>query len=666
MKGLRIRTALLLVSVALLVAVPAFMTGQHLIGGIRHELGTALVRDHARLTQQQVLAVVGQELALSERFAESWVLTEWLKNEDNPQTQHRFFWEGERYRKAFASQTYFVAHQASQHFYYADEKTEKTARYVYTIREDKPENAWYFTTLKQTDGHWINIDFDKTLGLTNVWINVAIRDEEGKPLGVSGTGLNLGAFVQDLLAKPEPGITTQIIDRNGVIVAHPDPAQMVFDLAAVQGQTDKTLYSQLSPHDQDAVRNALAHLETSAQVPTLALTLNGTPHLIALGPIPSLGWTVVASLDMDQGRLLTTPHLTAMLALAGFLLLVLLAASTVGVDALVLRPLARLTDSVRRIGEGDYALRLKSKRQDELGELTRAFDGMTQQIHAHSTHLEQLVAKRTAELGKTHEELSASIRYAGLIQNAILPDHALEQHLADAYFVLWQPRDVVGGDFYLFRTGDQGLLLGVIDCAGHGVPGACMTMMAHTALEVALGNTPWSDPAAILAQLDQLMRQMLLGGGRVGTLATSMEVGLCHLNPDKTMLTFSGARIPLLWSDGEQVGVLKAHTRAIHERRIGEYTNQTVHITASTVFYLATDGIPDQAGGTKGHGFGLNRLQEWAKSHAQLPLVAQKAALVNTLEAYRGEYPQRDDMTLLAFRVNRTSPPPHGGFNAPF
>lgn len=277
---------------------------------------------------------------------------------------------------------------------------------------------------------------------------------------------------------------------------------------------------------------------------------------------------------------------------------------------------------------------------------------MAQQVRAHSENLERLVDERTRELAEAHRKVTDSIRYASLIQHAILPDRALKADLQGQYFVLWRPRDVVGGDFYLYRSATGQCLFGVVDCAGHGVPGACMTMIAHAALEVALGDTPWQDPAALLQRTDQVARGMLPGDDRSRQIATSMDMGLCHVDLERRLVTFAGARLGLFWSDGDNCEEIPGHRRGVNDRRSGSYDNAQVPLAAGRTFYLVSDGLLDQAGGDQGYGFGARRLAAWIRTHAHLPLAEQKSALLEEIQAYQGPLAQRDDITLLAFRFD--------------
>lgn len=242
--------------------------------------------------------------------------------------------------------------------------------------------------------------------------------------------------------------------------------------------------------------------------------------------------------------------------------------------------------------------------------------------------------------------------YACLIQRAILPDRLMQASLGANHFVLWKPRDVVGGDFYIYREGEDGDLIGVIDCAGHGLPGALMTMLAFAAIDQAIDSVQGHDPAAILQNTDAAMRAMLGRDQFNKALATSMDAGLVRIDRKKSRLIFSGARISLFASDGNEVREYKGSRRAIGDRRQGEYGDIEVPLQDGWTFYLCTDGFLDQAGGKHGFGFGTNRFTEMLRSYANRPLDEQAQVFSASLAEYQGELPQRDDVTILSFRIN--------------
>lgn len=649
--GLQGKALALLLGATLLVLVIALVVGWRAVGAVRQELGSALARDHARLAQQHIASKLGQEIALVRRFAASDWLLEWLADENNPHLSERFGREAEKYRQAFSDGGYFTASARSLNFYYTDAKQPAPQR-AYTVQANNPENAWYFATLKSPDGLLANVDFDSKVGATKVWINALARDHTGMVRGVAGTGIDLTRFIDELLMANEPGVVTMIVNEHGTIVAHPDASMIQFDLARQEiapTEGKKSLFQWIAGEDAETVRRAMAQAYQQGDAMAMGVSFAGAPRMLGFSAVPSLGWTVVSVIDAGANSVLSPERLAWTAgALLGTLVL-LFAVAMLGIHWLVLRPLARLAHSVQEVGKGSYSIRLTSARADEIGDLTRAFDAMAQRVHAHAETLEQQVAERTADLAASHRKTAESIRYASLIQAAIVPERALAERFSGQACALWLPRDVVGGDFYLFRECTDGFLFGVIDCAGHGVPGACMTMLAHAALDVALTQAPDNDPAALLVHMDRAMRTMLPDDKRI---AANMDVGLVHIDSRLRRATFAGAKMDLFWSDGSECQTLAGARSCLNARKPGHYSNAILDLPTGRVCYLLSDGLLDQSGGPSGYAFGIQRWHAWVVQHAHEPLSVQRDALSQTLVDWRQNMAQRDDITVLAFRLD--------------
>jgi len=316
----------------------------------------------------------------------------------------------------------------------------------------------------------------------------------------------------------------------------------------------------------------------------------------------------------------------------------------------IARPLRALSRSSASLAAGNWpATTPKLSPIQEVATLFASMEDMAQRVKAHSENLERLVAERTRELEEAHLSLTDSIDYARLIQNAILPDRQLVSEMGDQHFVLWLPRDVVGGDFYFYQGGAQGKLFGVIDCAGHGVPGACMTMAAHAAIEVAAQAVPWSDPARLLLQTDAVVRSMLPLDNRI---VASIDAAFCHYDAETGGITFAGAHQSLFWTDGKVCEEISGGRRSLNDKKRGAYENVTRPDDPAHTYYLVSDGLLDQAGGGAGHSFGTRRFREWILRCAHLSLPAQRDDLIRTIQHYRAGHAQRDDITVLAFRFS--------------
>lgn len=658
--GLRTQALLALLVASLIALVPVTLLGTQLLTDVRTHFGEAFATQFTGLNRQNILAPVSRDLALSRRFADTQLLKDWMQDEADPIKRERLFREAAGYARDFTSGAWFVVSAVTHHYYFHDPASPFNGQPRYTLDPNNPDNAWFFNLVGRGEQQNINVNRDAELGTTRVWLNVLVKDGE-RALGLAGTGIDLTRFLDAFIASGQPGVTPMIVDASGAIQAHPDPQMIAYNTTTQAQQAgERNLFALLDrADDQAALRAHLAQLREGREGVTLQwVSREGRPQLLALTWLPELQWHVVTLIDLDATELLDQAWIRSLLLVVGLMLGILLIAFSYATERVLIRPLRRLTQSATLMAQGNYDIALPASSRDEIGDLNRAFASMAQQVRQHTEELEAKVLARTEALEQSNREMrsaqkliSDSIDYASMIQRAILPDHRLTQLFGEHHFVLWRPRDVVGGDFYLSHSEGEQTLVGIVDCAGHGVPGALMTMLARAALDHAIGTLGIRSPADLLQETDRTIRGMLQESQIPRTLATNMDVGLVLIDRPRGELVFAGARIALYSSDGTQVQEHKGGRRALVDRKSERYENQRLPIDPRTTYYLTTDGFLDQAGGTHGFGMGATQFRDLLLQNARLPLTAQADNLQQALDDYRGHYPQRDDITLLAFRV---------------
>ena len=656
--GLRAKASLALVLAALLALVPAGLIGRQVLNSVRNHFGEAYAINFTKLKRQSILAPVSRELALSRRLADSVLTRQWLLDEKNPAKRAIFFKEAEGYRKTFSDRNYFIASAFSHNYYANADDKPLSDQPRYTLDPSKDADSWFFNSLKRADGYNINVNYDEHLKVTRVWLNIDIREGTQK-LGIAGAGLDLSEFVKAFIDTNEAGASPMIINQAGAIQAHHNQALIATNQAGSKARQTQTLAGQLPPGEQrDALEAAMKRATAQpGEVSTLRVTLDGREQLLALSYLPELKWHIVTAVDLEAAQVVDTNWLNIAIGVIVGVIVILLLVFGYAVEILILHPLRTLQLSASAVAKGDFNVSLPPPSQDELGDLSRAFVLMADQIRSNTEELESKIIARTKALEmanhamqRAHRQINASIDYASLIQRAILPDQPLQHVLGEQHFILWHPRDVVGGDFYVFRAEGENYLLGVVDCAGHGVPGALMTMLARSALDHAMNEAGIAAPATLLNQADSAMRTMLEQGAPSRAIATNMDAGLVYVDRENHRLRYSGARISLYWSDGNDVGEIKGARRALGDRRRGHYTDTEFDLRPGVTYYLATDGFLDQAGGDMGYGFGNTRFVGLLQQHARQPMSEQVSAFDQALKAYQGNFPQRDDITLLSFR----------------
>lgn len=652
--GLRAKSILLFALCAAVIVALAWLIGARIVEAIKLHYGEAYVREHTLLYKQRILAPLNRELALAQRLADEAVISEFFRNETAPGVRESAIREAEAYRKLMSGQLYSLVAAKTGNYYLNDGKLPFSTAPRYAVKPDNPDDNWFFSLVQREQPYQLNVSQDEHLKTTKVWLNVMVG-EPGQRLGLISAGLDFTAFLQEYVRKPQEGVSAMVIDQQGAIMAHADPARIQFQVAG-STRIDQTLYRYLgSEADRAAIRQVLAKAAAHPdQVFSVQVTLDGAPQLLALSYIPELHWYAVTALDWRTAQLIALdqflPWLFAALCLLGLLFGLL----TLGVDRGLLRPLAQLTGLAQRFGHGDYSVRIASHRRDELGVLADVFNRMAERVDQHASELEQKVADRTqalsaanAMMAEAHQHIQESLRYASLIQRSLLPEDEFRQRLGDNGLLWLQPRDVVGGDLFVFAEDERGYLVGVIDCAGHGVPGAFMTMLAHVAADLALNEAGPADPARLIALIDERVRGMLPAESSRSRLATNMDAAFCFVNLAECELVFAGAKLPLFVVRGEAVEIIDGGRRAIAEMRQGEWENHRRALAGVDAIFLATDGLFDLAGGDGGFGLGKKQFADWLPELVRTSHGEGVLRLTGLIRSWQGQYPQRDDMSVI-------------------
>ena len=275
--------------------------------------------------------------------------------------------------------------------------------------------------------------------------------------------------------------------------------------------------------------------------------------------------------------------------------------------------------------------------------------------------LEQKVAERTqelhlknAELERSNKEILSSIRYAQKIQNSLLPNVNTVKEIFSDCFIVWRPRDIVGGDVYYIDQLQKKTIIAVIDCTGHGVPGAFMTMLASSGLRRITVDEGCLEPAKVLSRLNSIVKTSLQQDSDYVDSDDGLDAAICLIDPNKKQLAFSGANLPLTYIEKNNVETIKGDRESIGYKRSKidyEFTTHQLAIKEGMSFYLYTDGITDQLGGNKRRMFGNRRLHETLLETYRLPTQQQKQQVIVEFENYRSEHAVQDDITLIGFRI---------------
>lgn len=262
------------------------------------------------------------------------------------------------------------------------------------------------------------------------------------------------------------------------------------------------------------------------------------------------------------------------------------------------------------------------------------------------------IESKNKELREQNRRITDSLRYAQTIQESILPtDRALDKAFAD-HFAIYSPKDIVSGDFYWHEAAAGYDFIAVVDCTGHGVPGAFMSMMGAILLNEIVIQEQIYEPTQILEELDKLLRYSM-SQSRDG-----MDLVLCRLQkqPDgSTAIAYAGARRPLCYAPqaGQEVQMIRGTRRSIggRKRKDRTFKQHKLELQAGARLYLYTDGYVDQHN-MKGVKFGSVRFERLLNRISRKSLQEQGLELSNVMKIHQGIQQQRDDITVLALELD--------------
>ncbi len=322
------------------------------------------------------------------------------------------------------------------------------------------------------------------------------------------------------------------------------------------------------------------------------------------------------------------------------------------------------TNFAKETGSGNFSADFKPLSKDDT--LGQALLLMRDNLAENELSLERKVAERTEEVVRQKEEIEVknselvilykqvtdSIHYAKRIQEAILPTQEYINQVLPDNFVLYMPKDIVSGDFYWITKKENKVYFAAVDCTGHGVPGAFMSLVGHNILEDIINNSSLNQPAEIMNALRDGVIKALNAENNQDT-KDGMDMTLCCIDYATLELQYAAAFNPLYLVRNNELKQYDANKFPIG-KFLGEkqnFTNHTIQLQKGDQLFLFSDGYADQFGGPRGKKFMVGNFRRLLLNISQLSSKEQRQKLESTLSDWQGIQDQVDDVLVIGLKI---------------
>lgn len=300
--------------------------------------------------------------------------------------------------------------------------------------------------------------------------------------------------------------------------------------------------------------------------------------------------------------------------------------------------------------------RMIVKQKDQL---EKEVASRTEQVIAKNEEItlqRDVLSKQKDHIHKIHNQLSDSIEYAQYLQSSIYLSKDMRDEILGENFLLYLPKDKVGGDFFWAHQVNNKIVFAVVDCTGHGVPGALMGMIGFTSIKEVSQSEKVMNPSEALSILHHKVSIALSPGSGEASMVTAMDVGYCVLDRVNRKLKFAGGHIDIFiakWIDNKKSIVeIKGDNKRVGNPLQGDLFSETeIDISVGDIIYLFSDGLSDQFNSDKNEKFSKRRVKESIEFISDFPFEVQSSLILSRYYEWKGINEQTDDITVLGVKV---------------
>ena len=309
-----------------------------------------------------------------------------------------------------------------------------------------------------------------------------------------------------------------------------------------------------------------------------------------------------------------------------------------------------ITTQAEHLSDANKEITAKNEElQHQKGEIEKQAENLLE--------VNKLLIGKNEEIESKNEKITDSIKYAKQIQKAVLPEKDFISSIINEHFIFFKPRDIVSGDFYWLRKINDFIIIAAVDCTGHGVPGAFMSMLGVALLNEVVRKKEIVQPNQVLNELRKYVKTSLHQTGNNDESRDGMDMAICAINSRTYVMQYAGANNPVYIirkNEKEKPELIKLEADSMP---IGIYINETpfknkeIQLKQNDCIYLFSDGYIDQFGGKKGNRFLSTRFNKMLLDIYNKPMEVQKNIIEKTFYDWKGSNIQVDDILVMGLRV---------------
>lgn len=311
----------------------------------------------------------------------------------------------EKYKLQFQDRSYFAAFSKTGEYFFNNSTNEYTGRENrYILSKTNPNDSWFFYTISKNDPFQINVNKDKELGVTKVWIDYIVRVNNRK-LAVLGTGFDFDSFLHNSVGIDQEGVKNFFFNKNLAIQLARDTK--LIDYASMTKEDGKHKSIKVFFQNQKDLQKLKSILEELIEQPketrTFWANFNGKKQLLGVAYLEKIGWFSLTIIDSKELSLINNSSLVPVLSILFLLTLFIVGFA---LNHLVLGPIEKLKNMMKKIQQGNYSIDLYKVGKAEIAELSEQFINMVEYVQKNNSQLEDTIAERTLNLKKSETKLN--------------------------------------------------------------------------------------------------------------------------------------------------------------------------------------------------------------------------------------------------------------------